>query len=278
LIETAVAPALPRRHVALATHPLVMRYLYPTLTFVLLLGLWELVINAVNVPDYVIPPPSQIVGEMIKQLPLLWGHTLITTSEVAIGFVLSVLVGVPLAVLIVYSPFFEHTIYPLLVSSQTVPKVAVAPIFLFWFGFGLTPKVLVAFLIAFFPVVIATVVGLRSVEPEMIHLARSMGASPLLTFTKIRLPHALPSLFGGLKVAITLAVVGAVVGEFVGSDKGLGYVVVLANGALNTKLLFAAITFLSLLGVVLFFLVEVVERLMVPPHLTSGREQMGGTA
>src|SRR3954452_15868905 len=271
MMETAaLLPSRTRRSLAIATHPLVMRYLYPTLTFLVLLALWEMAISVFHVPDYVIPPPSQVIGEMVKQFPTLWTHTLVTTSEVVIGFVVSVIVGVPLAVLIVYSPFFERTIYPLLVSSQTVPKVAVAPIFLFWFGFGLAPKVLVAFLIAFFPVVIATVVGLRSVEPEMIHLARSMGASPLLTFTKIRLPHALPSLFGGLKVAITLAVVGAVVGEFVGADKGLGYVVVLANGALNTKLLFPAITFLSLLGFVLFFVVEVVERLMLPPHLTSG--------
>lgn len=278
MIQTAVAPTLPRRRVAIATHPLVLRYLYPSLTFLVLLGLWELAISAFRVPDYVIPPPSQILGEMIKQLPMLWGHTLVTTGEVVVGFVLSVVVGVPLAVLIVYSPFFERTIYPLLVSSQTIPKVAVAPIFLFWFGFGPTPKILVAFLIAFFPIVIATVVGLRSIEPEMIYLARSMGASPLLTFTKVRLPNALPSLFGGLKVAITLAVVGAVVGEFVGADKGLGYVIVLANGALNTKLVFASIAFLSLLGIVLFFAVEVVERLLLPPHLTSGREQTGGTA
>ncbi len=254
-----------------------VRYLYPGLTLFALLVLWEVAIVAFRVPDYVLPGPSQIVAEMIAQYPTLWRHTLITTGEVLAGFALSVVVGVPLGFSIVYSPFFESTVYPLLVSSQTVPKVAVAPLFLFWFGFGMTSKIVVAFLIAFFPMVIATVIGLRSIEPEMIYLARSMGASPLLTFLKIRLPNAMPNIFGGMKVAITLAVVGAVVGEFVGADKGLGYVIVLANGALNTRLLFAAITFLSLLGIALFVAVQLLERLFLPPHLTAQRDETTGT-
>ena len=260
-----------------AVRQLTVRYLYPGLTLLASLVLWDVAIVAFRVPDYVLPGPSQIVAEMISHYPTLWRHTLVTTSEVLAGFALSVVVGVPLGVAIVYSPFFESTIYPLLVSSQTVPKVAVAPLFLFWFGFGVTSKIVVAFLIAFFPMVIATVIGLRSIEPEMIYLARSMGASPLLTFLKIRLPNALPNVFGGMKVAVTLAVVGAVVGEFVGADKGLGYVIVLANGALNTRLLFAAITFLSLLGITLFVAVQLLERLFLPPHLTTQRNETTGT-
>lgn len=273
---TGFTPVLPRSR-ASAGRQLVIKYLFPGLTMLVLLALWEASIGVFKIPEYLVPAPSQILLEMITQRDALWGHTLVTTSEVLAGFALSVAVGVPLAVLIVYSPFFESTIYPLLVSSQTVPKVAVAPIFLFWFGFGATSKVVVAFLIAFFPVVIATVVGFRSIEPEMIHLARSMGASAIRTFLKIRLPHALPNIFGGLKVAITLAVVGAVVGEFVGADRGLGYVIVLATGALNTRLLFAAIAFLSLLGIVLFFLVNLVERLALPPHLITEGRETGGT-
>jgi NitT/TauT family transport system permease protein len=277
MVEAAAPRPVPHRRSRAAFHRFAVRYLYPALTLLALLGAWQAVVLLLRVPDYVIPPPSDIAAEMVAQFPMLWSHTVVTTGEVVLGFVLSVAVGVPLAVLIVYSPFFEQTLYPLLVSSQTVPKVAVAPIFLFWFGFGPAPKVFVALLIAFFPVVIATVVGLRMIEPEMIHLARSMGAPPLLTFLKIRLPNALPSVFGGLKVAITLAVVGAVVGEFVGADKGLGYVVVLANGAINTKLLFAAISYLSLLGVVLFFLIEVAERLILPAHLIGRQEHTGAT-
>ncbi len=269
-------PVLPPSR-APAGRQLVIKYLFPGLTILTLLVAWEASIVVFRIPEYLVPAPSQILLEMIAQRDALWGHTLVTTSEVLAGFALSVAIGVPLAVLIVYSPFFESTIYPLLVSSQTIPKVAIAPIFLFWFGFGATSKVVVAFLIAFFPVVIATVVGFRSIEPEMIHLARSMGASAIRTFLKIRLPHALPNIFGGLKVAITLAVVGAVVGEFVGADRGLGYVIVLATGALNTRLLFAAITFLSILGIVLFFLVNLVERLVLPPHLITGGQETGGT-
>lgn len=266
-------PGLSRRPLPRLT----ARYVYPSLTLLALLVLWEVAIVAFRVPDYILPGPSQIVAEMIASHSTLWRHTLVTTGEVLAGFALSVVIGVALGLSIVYSPFFEGTVYPLLVSSQTVPKVAVAPLFLFWFGFGMTSKIIVAFLIAFFPMVIATVIGLRSIEPEMIYLARSMGANPLLTFLKIRLPNAMPNIFGGMKVAITLAVVGAVVGEFVGADKGLGYVIVLANGALNTRLLFAAITFLSLLGIALFVAVQLLERLFLPPHLTAQRDETIGT-
>lgn len=273
---TGITPLVPRPH-APSGRQVLLRYLFPGLTMLVLLALWEASIVMFKIPEYLVPAPSQIVLEMIAERDALWTHTLVTTTEVLAGFALSVAIGVPLAVLIVYSPFFESTIYPLLVSSQTIPKVAIAPLFLFWFGFGATSKVVVAFLIAFFPIVIATVVGFRSIEPEMIHLARSMGAGAIGTFVKIRLPHALPSIFGGLKVAITLAVVGAVVGEFVGADRGLGYVIVLATGALNTRLLFAAIAFLSLLGIILFFLVNLVERLVLPPHLVTQGQETSGT-
>ena len=158
-----------------------------------------------------------------------------------------------------------------------MPKVAVAPLLLVWFGFGLMPKVLIAFLIAFFPVVINTAVGLAAIEPEKIHLARSMGLGALDTFFKIRLPDALPSIFGGLKISITLAVVGAVVGEFVGGDAGLGYLLMVANGSMDTQLLFAGIVCLTVLGVVLFGLVELAERLAIPRHIIADDKGMSGT-
>src|SRR5262249_17578832 len=173
-----------------------------------------------------------------------------------LGFALSIVVGIPLAIGIFMSPAFSRSVLPLLISSQAMPKVAVAPLLLVWFGFGLLPKVLIAFLIAFFPIVISTAVGLASIEPEEIHLARSMGLGPAGTFLKVRLPSALPSVFGGLKISIPLAVVGAVVGEFVGGDAGLGYLLMVANGNLDTPLLFAGIFALTVQGVVLYFLVE----------------------
>jgi len=187
------------------------------------LVIWEAGTRMLEVPAFLLPPPSDIAVSFIANAPLLLFHGWITTAEILLGFALSIVVGIPLALAIFLWPTFSRSVLPLLVSSQAMPKVAVAPLFLVWFGFGLLPKVLIAFLIAFFPVVISTAVGLASIEPEKIYLARSMGFGATATFFKFRLPNALPAIFGGLKISITLAVVGAVVGEFVGGDVGLGY-------------------------------------------------------
>lgn len=255
----------------------ITRWLYPTLGVLAILAVWELIVRLFNVPIYIIPAPSAIIATIVSQYPILLQNSVATLGEILAGFGLSVAVGVPLAIAIAYSRFMERVLYPILVSSQTVPKIAVAPLFIVWFGFGTLPKVIVAFLIAFFPIVIDSVVGLRSTEPEMIYLVRSMGASGWQTFTKIRLPKALPSIFGGFKIAIALAVVGAIVGEFVGADTGLGYLLMVANGNVNTRLLFATITVLTLIGVVLFFIVEVAERLLMPWAGSRGLEGVQGT-
>jgi NitT/TauT family transport system permease protein len=152
---------------------------------------------------------------------------------------------------------------------QVVPKIAVAPLFIVWFGVGITPKILVAFLISFFPIVIDTCVGLRSITPEMIDLARSMGASRLQIFREFRLPTSLPYLFSGLKVAATLAVAGAVVGEFVGADKGLGYLLLVTNSNMQTALMFATIVVLTFIGLVFFYVIEFLESLLIPWHVTQ---------
>jgi NitT/TauT family transport system permease protein len=241
-------------------------------TFVGLLAAWQIAVVALEIPRFLLPGPIEIVEEMVEQADLLWTHGLVTLGEVVAGFGLSVAIGIPLAVLISYSRVFERTIYPLLVSSQTIPKVAIAPLFIVWFGFGITPKILITFLIAFFPIVIDTVVGLRSTPQEMFYLVRSMGASAWQTFWKIRFPNALPSIFGGLKVAITLAVVGAIVGEFVGADQGLGYLIQIANGNLDTRLLMASIVVLALVGIGLFLVIEWIERLVSRGPVRSGLE------
>jgi NitT/TauT family transport system permease protein len=171
----------------------------------------------------------------------------------------------------------ESFVYPLLVFSQSVPKIAIAPLFVVWFGFGIIPKVICAFMLGFFPVVVSTVAGFKSVEPDMLDLARSMKASKLSTFMRISLPQAMPSLFAGLKVSVTLAVVGAVVGEFVGSNSGIGYLLQIANGNFDLPLMFAALTVLSGIGVLLFVAVDVVERLMIPWH-ASHRNDFTATA
>ena len=243
---------------------------YPVGVVLGVLVVWEAVTRMFGVPAFLLPPPSAIGVSFMANGHLLLSHGWITTVEILLGFALSIVVGIPLALAIFLWPVFSRSILPLLVSSQAMPKVAVAPLLLVWFGFGLLPKVLIAFLIAFFPIVINTVVGLASIEPEKIHLARSMGFGATATFFKIRLPNALPAIFGGLKISITLAVVGAVVGEFVGGDAGLGYLLLVANGSMDTALLFAGIVALTVLGVVLFLLVELAERLAIPRHIIAG--------
>lgn len=248
---------------------------YPFIVVLATLALWEVGARALNIPEYILPPPSQIALVMHEKMPLLLRHGWVSTAEIMLGFLLSVVVGIPLALATFLWPAFARSVYPLLVSSQAVPKMAVAPLFIVWFGFGLMPKVFIAFLIAFFPIVINTVVGLAAIEPEKIHLARSMGLGAAATFFKIRLPNALPSIFGGLKIAITLAVVGAVVGEFVGGEAGLGYLLMSANGSMDTPLLFAGLVGLTLIGIVLFLLIEIAERFAIPWH-TSMRNTGAG--
>jgi NitT/TauT family transport system permease protein len=238
--------------------------IYPVMTVIGTLVAWEFATRAFDIPAYLLPAPSRIAVSLAENAALILKHGWVTTIEIVLGFLLSIVVGVPLALAIFMWPAFSRSVLPLLVSSQAMPKVAVAPLFLVWFGFGLLPKVLIAFLIAFFPIVIGTAVGLASIEQEKIHLARSMGLGAAATFFKIRLPSALPSVFGGLKISITLAVVGAVVGEFVGGDAGLGYLLMVANGNIDTPLLFAGLVALTVQGVVLFFLVELVERVAIP--------------
>jgi NitT/TauT family transport system permease protein len=255
-----------------------MGYTFISLAIVVLV--WALVVWALDLPEYVVPSPFAVFDRMIEMWSSqLMSATFVTSKETILGFIVAIVVAVPLAVLLTYSRMAERFLYPVMVSSQVIPKVAIAPLFVIWFGFGLTPKVLIAFLIAFFPIVIDTTVGLRSVDPGMLHLARSMGGGELQTFRKVRLPNGLPSFFGGLKVAVTLAVIGAVVGEFVGASDGLGYVLITATGNVDTPLVFASILLMSVIGIVLFALLELVERLATPWHRSRRVEGAGrGTA
>jgi NitT/TauT family transport system permease protein len=226
--------------------------------------IWELACRLMNVPEYILPSPSVIVDKIVTSWWLLLVNGMVTAQEIVLGFGMSVVIGIPLAVLVVYSRIFERVAFPFMVSLQTIPKVALAPILVMWLGYGILPKVMVAFLISFFPIVIGAVVGMRSAEKEMIYLVQSMGANELTTFLKIRLPKALPSIFGGLKIGIGQAVVGATVGEFIAAERGLGYLQLISQVRLDTPLLFAAVVVLSLLGVLLFNIVAFAERLALP--------------
>jgi len=186
--------------------------------------------------------------------------------------------SIPLGILIVYSPWIERTVYPFLVASQAIPKVALAPIFVVWFGFGLLPKVLIAFFIAFFPIVVNTVVGLSRTPPEMIHLMRSLGASPLQILLRVRMMAAAPFIFAGIKIAAAFAVVGAIVGEFIAASSGLGYMQLIANNNFEIPLLFATLVALSIMGIGFFYLVSLVEFLVLPWPLRQSRETTGGSS
>src|SRR5579885_2194070 len=238
-------------------------------SFAIVFVLWALVVRIFQMPQYLLPGPVPVFASLAKNIAVLANQTLWTSATVLIGFVVAALFAIPLAMVIVVSPVLERLLYPPMVATQSMTKIALAPLFIVWFGFGVAPKVAVAFLIAFFPIVIDTIVGLRSIDPAMIQLARSMGAPPYRIFLKLRLPHALPAIFGGLKVASSLAVVGALTGEFVGSDKGLGYLLVQASGNLNTALLFATLVILSMLAMIFFYIVEILERIWIPWHVSQ---------
>lgn len=242
---------------------------YPTAVLILLVVIWDLVIRIFKIREFLLPGPGAVFRTLVDQAGYLADQSVTTIVEVVIGFVVALVVGLLIAIAIATWRPFEQAAYPLLVASQEVPQVAFAPLLLIWFGFGITSKVIIAFLIAFFPIVVNTAVGLRSVPTEMIDLARSSRASPLTILRRIRFPYALPYAFTGLKIGATFAVIGAVVGEFVGAGAGLGYVLVTANGRLDTPLMFAAVIVLVILGLALFFIVVLIERLVIPWHVTQ---------
>ena len=253
------------------------KVLLPIVTILLGFFLWQWLASFLRIPSYILPLPSQIFASLLAKWPLIQNNALVTLWEIVLGFVAAVLIGGLVAIVIVYWPPFEVTFYPILVAFQTVPKIALAPLFVVWFGFGLFPKVLVTFLVAFFPVVVDTAVGLKSIDPQLLQVVRSMGATRSQIFFKIRLPNALPSIFAGCKVAITFAVVGAIVGEFVGSDSGLGYLLLLAMLNLDTVLVFAALGVLTLMGIILYLIVEVIEKKSVFWHISSRSGEIGKT-
>jgi NitT/TauT family transport system permease protein len=237
----------------------------PAAFILLVLVVWELVTQLTTaVPDYVLPPPSAIFDRIVTNLSLLADNSWATLLEVIVGFVIGTVVGVALALPIAYSKVVRQTLYPLIVASQAVPKVAIAPVLVVWLGLGMAPKLAVVALMVFFPVVVTAAQGFSSVDRNLLDLLRSVDASGWQVFRQVRFPHALPQIFSGLKIGITLAVVGAVVGEWVGASEGLGYLLLHANTQLDSTLLFAALFILVAMGIVLFWLVELAERILLP--------------
>jgi len=252
-----------------------MMKLTPLAGILAFLAIWEVAVAVLKVPAYLLPPPTEIIRVFVNEFPRIAFHGWVTAYEMLLGYALAVGIGIPLAIAITSSERFDRFVMPQMLFFQVVPKVAIAPLFLVWFGVGALPKVLVAFLISFFPIVIDAAVGLRSMSAEMRDLARSMGASRLQVFAQFRLPTSLPYLFSGLKVAATLAVAGAVVGEFVGADKGLGYLLLVTNSNLETALMFAALFALTFIGLAFFYAVEFLEALLIPWHVTHRVREEG---
>lgn len=242
---------------------------HPIVFVAAVLILWWVVTALELVQPYIIPSPADTWAAFTDNPAYLAQNTWVTTYETLVGFAIAVVVGLLVAVVMVYSKGLEQTLYPVILFAQVIPKIAIAPLFIVWLGFGMGPKILVAVLMAFFPVVISGLAGLRSVDPEILQLTSTMGAGRMRTFLKVRLPAALPELLSGLKVAATLAVTGAVVGEFVGANEGLGYVILQANGNLDTAMLFAALIIMSLLGVLLFAVIQIAERFLIPWHASK---------
>jgi ABC-type nitrate/sulfonate/bicarbonate transport system permease component len=260
-------PAPPGRRPA----GLARRVLPPVAFSLLVVGAWQAYTELADISPLLLPSPFQVVRSVADNAALFADNAVVTFTEILLGFALGAATGVALAVLLTYSRPAERAVYPWLVASQMVPIVAVAPILVVWFGFTIVPKVIVVGLVCFFPVVVNTVDGLKAVDPEMVRLMRTLGMSRARIMRSVRVPSALPYVFSGLKVAMALSVIGAVFGEWVGASEGLGYLMLALNNQLATTELFAAVLVLSLMGIALFFLVGLVERLVIPWHHESRR-------
>lgn len=255
---------------------LVGRWLPPLLLCLSVLVLWEAYVRIADVPDTILPAPSRIVdGTRDSSSDLFW-HTRQTLMETVLGFALAVVVALLCATAVDFWPLVRRALFPLLIASQTIPVIALAPLLVLWFGYGAMPKVLVVGLVCFFPMVVAGVHGLTATDPELLRLYRTFGAGAWRRFLMVRVPTALPSLFAGMRIAVTYSVIGAVFGEYVGAERGLGIFLQTSKNAYRTDLVFAMIAVTAALSLTLYGLVSLVERLMIPWSVTPDRARETG--
>jgi len=267
-LEKPAKPARPSVATVLRSTA-VRRSLKVTLTLVVFALIWEAACRWFEVPSYLLPTPSEVLSALFGRSVGFIEHGYVTLYETLLGFIAAVVLGVIAAAIIVVFPRLADVIMPLLLIAQLVPKVAIAPIMLIWFGYGLMPKIMVAFLVAFFPIVINMASGLAAVERELLDLARSLEASRWKVFWKFRVPSAMPMLFDGMKISVTLAVIGAIIAEFVGGNEGLGVLIIIANQELDTALAFASLLVMSVGGIVLYGMVEIAERIFIPWNVSE---------
>jgi len=244
----------------------------PATVFVALIAAWWAAVEVLKVPSFLLPPPQDVLPRIYQDGSSFLFHSWVTIQEILVGFVLSIVTAVPLGLIIALSPLAKRMLYPFLVFIQLVPKIAVAPLFVVWLGFGLTSKVLLTVLLTFFPLLLASVAGFQILDQRLLYLTKSMGATTWQTFYLLRFPAALPVIFSGLKTSATIAATAAIVAEFVGSNQGLGYILLQGTANLDTTRVFAVLFLLTIIGLALNSIVEVVEYLITPWQRSRGKK------
>jgi NitT/TauT family transport system permease protein len=238
--------------------------LLPPLTFVGIVALWWGAVEVFRIPAYLLPGPQSVFARLVTDGALLWTHSKVTLTEILLGFGITIVTAIPLGLLIALSPLSKQLVYPPIMLMQLVPKIAVAPLFLVWLGFGIESKVLLTVLLTFFPLLIASISGFQILDDRLLYLTRSMGATRWQTFRYLRFPAALPVIFSGIKTSATIAATAAIVAEFVGANKGLGYVLLRGTSTMDIELVFAVLVLLTLIGVAINYAVEFCEWAMTP--------------
>jgi ABC-type nitrate/sulfonate/bicarbonate transport system permease component len=245
----------------------------PIFFIFLLLVLWELIVSWGKIPEWILPGPLQIMKTFGETLPRMLEHARSTMLECLLGFAAAIILAFIIAVVMDELPLVKKALYPLLITSQTVPIVSVAPLFIIWFGYGILPKILVVILVCFFPVVISLLGGLAAVDRDYLELFRSMGASRMAIFRMVKLPLSLPAFFSGLKISASYSVMGAVIGEWLGAKEGIGYYLTLSQRSYMVDRVFAAILAITILSLLIFAVIIAVERLVIPWHRLNEQHQ-----
>ncbi len=265
-MSAATMPSLKRRS---RLPEIISAVATPVISGVLGIGAWELIVRLMALPPYLLPAPSLIVQVMIDKWALLWGQLGYTALAAAVGFAIAMVLGLVAGAGIAASRVVDRMLYPWLVVFHAIPKVVVAPLLLVWVGFGMKSGIIFVVIFTFFPILVNTVTGLKSADPDLLQLTRSMKASTWKMLWKIRMPSALPSIMSGVKISATMAPLGAVIGEFVASNKGLGHLLIQAVGSLEVPLAFAAVVMISIFGILVWYAADLIERKVIPWHASQ---------
>ena len=252
---------MPKRPSLAAIRDKARTLVLPVVAAAIVIGCWEAVVRIKHIPNTLLPAPSAVAYRLMETLPFLLGHAVPTTIETIVSFLISTVLGIFIATLICKSRLIRDALYPNIVMFQLIPKIALAPLFIVWLGIGSTSRITFAVFISFFPVVVATLTGLMSVDRELLRLCKAVGAEESRIYAKVRFPAAVPHVFAGLKIAITFAMIGVIVGEFITAQAGLGYMILFAASQAEMTLIFASIVVLCVIGLILYGLIVLVETL-----------------